>query len=644
MPAKTASKAFKKQKQPINFWEISYFIIILIFILFPFFLFLSQKDEFDTTYKTYFSTLNIQFYTGYFAVLLIIAQAVLALFAMPYKGFRKKIKPWLKNNIPLLIFCVFGILMVISTFRQIRENNYNFESDGIWFGTQARMEGLYTYLLYLMIFYMASCIKNDNLKRILLYVFMGLGVFIAYLTTQAQINLNNWVSADFWGVYYNRGVFLNSNHYGYYIAMVFGVLAIAFLADKPINKGPKLTLAKVFDFELEKGKKLPSITLGAVITKLLCAGGLYILFLVIQQVDALGTFLACVATLGFAIITYAIVKGKFDWRIILWIIGAVVVVGFISTGENHKSGLLGEFFSSLPKQIASIFSGDKNAGSAGTGRWELWQLTMDKIKERPGLGWGIEGVQDYLADNTAEHTQRTHNEYLQYASFFGVPAIICYIGGIFAVFWHGFKRREYLTPIELAALAGAFAYAVNAFVGVSMFYTAPQFYVLLGLGMSRGVNIINRKTRKTLAFEKTLQEKKIEAEKVVEEISSDIADIESAKQSATRKVNPNAENTDSNSSGLSENIQIDPLTGNFVVTVDKPVENSAENPDQELAVEKAEELTQKLTEKIKENTANQEKNEKTPQDPEKVKELQQKVSQNLKSIKSLMDMKNSEKK
>ena len=122
----------------------------------------------------------------------------------------------------------------------------------------------------------------------------------------------------------------------------------------------------------------------------------------------------------------------------------------------------------------------EEADSAGSSRWVLWKATMKYISEKPLLGWGVEGISQRLKVEAG--AERTHNEYLQYAAFFGIPNVICYITGCALVFLRAVRRWNDIEPGTKVCVCGALAYFISAAFGVSMYYTAPLFFVYLGLG------------------------------------------------------------------------------------------------------------------------------------------------------------------
>ena len=46
-------------------------------------------------------------------------------------------------------------------------------------------------------------------------------------------------------------------------------------------------------------------------------------------------------------------------------------------------------------------------------------------------------------------------------------------------------NRKKLTNVQIVSLIASFAYLASSFFGVTMFYTAPYLFILLGLGYSR---------------------------------------------------------------------------------------------------------------------------------------------------------------
>ena len=117
--------------------------------------------------------------------------------------------------------------------------------------------------------------------------------------------------------------------------------------------------------------------------------------------------------------------------------------------------------------------------STGSSRWQMWKVALQCIREKPIFGWGNEGIDDIIFETIGQ--TRPHNEYLQYAAFYGIPTGICYFAGCLFVFLRALKERSSLSGTRIVCLTAAFAYLVSAFFGNTMFYTTPFLFILLGL-------------------------------------------------------------------------------------------------------------------------------------------------------------------
>ena len=118
---------------------------------------------------------------------------------------------------------------------------------------------------------------------------------------------------------------------------------------------------------------------------------------------------------------------------------------------------------------------------AGSGRWIIWLRSMELIRQYPVFGIGFEGV---VTKNLLEFARnsRPHNEYMQYALFYGIPAAILYTLGCASIYVRALRRRAVLDNVTLAALTAAFGYLCGAFFGLTVYNTAPYLFIMLGLG------------------------------------------------------------------------------------------------------------------------------------------------------------------
>lgn len=390
---------------------------------------------------------DISFYTKANFILLCAATiGVLGIILHFAKKIRTDGKPSLKNavksNIPMVFFLFVILMMIISTL-------INGFTDCALYGDIYRHESLFTYIVYFAVYFLsATIITNKKFKSILLYTFIiislpvGIFTFIDYAFVSLEaFDLCAGVSS----------VYHQFNHYGYYLLMVILVSAALFVKEK--NTALRILCLVSFIFNN--------------------------VLLIIN--DTFGCYLACFIALIFNCIVISITEKKFDIKSVI-LLAVFVIITLIMNVWVHT------IFSNIlvfTKDVGNIISKPENSENAGTGRWTLWTHTIDYIKEKPLFGFGVEGTNIRLHTDTHGINDRPHNEFLQYAAFFGIPAAIAYFCGAFSVFLNGLKNRYKLDKFAVAALVSAFAYLVSSFFGNTMYYTAPYFFILLGMGFAK---------------------------------------------------------------------------------------------------------------------------------------------------------------
>lgn len=172
---------------------------------------------------------NYQHMIGNINALVCLTAAFLYIMVI-YKAFtkRKKIfgnkKKYLSAALPFIIFLMFSVsIIVVTCIRGFNEFDKK--------GHPYMNESIYSYMLYpLSYFFCGLFVWKSSYKKILLY---------ALIFTAFPLNIlalyNEWVG----GFLYFRGsgvvaVFHNSNHYGYYLAMVLFTSGILFVIEEKI--------------------------------------------------------------------------------------------------------------------------------------------------------------------------------------------------------------------------------------------------------------------------------------------------------------------------------------------------------------------------------------------------------------------------
>ncbi len=174
---------------------------------------------------------------------------------------------------------------------------------------------------------------------------------------------------------------------------------------------------------------------------------------------------------------------QFRWRLALPI---VLFIG-MTIAINLFINYLGNDLLNLGRDLANIAQGKSEASSAGTGRWNLWQLGLKYVAEKPIFGYGPDNLgARYLIDGISPDG-RPHNEFIQFAAMLGIPGLLFYVAGLLAHLSDFLKRWRRLDLAVIGVFATVGAYLISSLFGNTMFYTTPFFFMFLGLsyGMLR---------------------------------------------------------------------------------------------------------------------------------------------------------------
>lgn len=339
------------------------------------------------------------------------------------------------DPIPFIFFSALCVLMVISTVIN--------HTKRLWiFGYTVRGEGVVIMLSYFLIFFLcASKIRSKTIKYSIIAFFIALSNAIAVMVLIDHFihPINIFVNKDF------TAIFFHFNFYAYFLTMAIMLSAALFAAEE--NKTAR-TIA-FFSFCLNS--------------------------VVLAFNNSFGGFLACLVALVFLIVAASIKKGKFSFAAVVALL-VFLAICFV-VGLKYDS-----FFSELVKlgsDVEKIATNAEDADSAGTARWGLWRATWGYIKERPFIGYGIEGTVEKLLKDTGQ--EKVHNEYLDYAVEYGIPAALLYIGGLMSVFIKALIKRKSVDNVTLVCLTASLGYIASAFFGNRMIFILPFFFIFLGL-------------------------------------------------------------------------------------------------------------------------------------------------------------------
>lgn len=372
-------------------------------------------------------------YTGILAILLIAAK---------WFTDRSSLKIYSRQNIISAgCFLAFFLLIFIST-------DVNGVSYYAYTGYSFHHETLVTYAGYVLFFlFPAGCIRTPKVKHFVICyaILTSMALGIAVLIDAFLIEIYPLRIA--WAGGYSA-VFYNPNHYGYYLS--FTILLSAGAA--------------------AWSERLAWRIIGWI------SYAVQLVVLILN--NTLGSYLAVFAGMILVCIMERIVRQKLSRRTILLFCSFFVISILVTLFNADILNSILEF----GFDIRRLFGDDPDKLNAGTGRAILWYYTLIYISEKPLLGYGVEGIADRLSRDC--ELTRPHNVYMEFAAFFGVPAALCFITGIFHNFLNGLKQKLSLDIDTMTALAATFSFAFSALFGISIFYTTPYFFMLIGLSFT----------------------------------------------------------------------------------------------------------------------------------------------------------------
>ena len=348
------------------------------------------------------------------------------------KTVRANLKQYLKRIVPLVLFFLLALTILIVT--KIRgANEYDLT------GHPYMYESIYSYITYpLVYFFCGMFVSSEKLKRGLLY-----SLTMTALPLNVLALVSEWVTPIkyFVGGGNAYAVFHNSNHYGYYLVMVTIASAIMFVYEKTVGW-------KIYN------------AVSAIIG---------IMALIVTNVT--GGYLA-VLIVFISFVIYCFIKEKgLKWQAFS-ILGIYLLISLMM-GFWYPT--VTSNFTNLFFDLGQIIEDPLEADSAGSARWKLWKGVVQHMSESPWTGFGIEGLLNTYGVGTP------HNELLQYAEFFGIPAMLLYLSAVIVILVTILKHSEQFSKMTLVCFCVCVGYLIGSFFGVAIYYTTPFIYIFLGL-------------------------------------------------------------------------------------------------------------------------------------------------------------------
>ena len=441
-----AREAKKKQIEDIQRY-IAYVLFagVILVVLMAFFLLtlIGKVHNIITTNSTDHFMYYSQIYLKFCAMML--APVLIGYYATGiYKAVylhNVNVRGFLKNNAMLIPLAAMLVWTFIALFQSP-------DFDKSLNGSGYINEGFYTVLQYGTVFLAAYAVREKLKfsKEALLWTFVIVASIVCF------IMFGSLVLGYGIGLNRKNGVFNNSNHYGYFLAMSTTATFALLVYNKNVWK---VTLLSVL-LALNMHNLLYCNTLGA---NLAFIGGI--------------VFILCSGYMSGKINNSSLV-------IALLVCGVVTFIdevwGVTKMWESYVT-----LFRDLGLIADSATGGTSDPGIAGTGRYSLWRRTIKVIHQVPWFGKGLDL---YYRNNIYDHSLDVpHNEYLAIASNIGIPGLVMYLFTFIWWFAKAVQQKKNLSTADLAMLAGTFAYMVSAFTGNSFTYTYPYFMVFFVMSM-----------------------------------------------------------------------------------------------------------------------------------------------------------------
>lgn len=408
-----------------------YYIALMPFIATFFKLLTSSQNE-----PSSIGTLNGQFYILVIVIPLIFLGADL----YPIIISKKKLSPTshIKNYTELYLLAGFLFWALISSLIQVvfLGNSTVFETLSLPYHIS---EGFPFFVYYAICLIMAFSIKDKQTAKNILFIVISssvlLGICSIFDTNTTYLGNNR--TTTHWA-----GLFLNSNHYGYF-------LTLCTMASSTLFCIARKTWLKIFA--------------GFATT---------ILMIVMMFNNTFGSLLSVFITLILLGVVLSIIKKKFNIKyfvpLIIFVISSLICIPF----AERLNSLYSSFWSELYNLFCDFFAIADNptstqAKQAGTDRWALWLEAFSQIGKSPIIGSG----DIYL---------RPHNEYLQFAAVWGLPCALLYIAAFVIIMIKSIKHLGKLSGFTLVCLFAVVGYLFSALFGNTMPHTTPYFMLFLG--------------------------------------------------------------------------------------------------------------------------------------------------------------------
>lgn len=430
----------------IKITEIVIYILLFLWIIMPVLQTFRIIDEIIKLDKWYFTLMRTIGVVG----------IILSIFNIYHKiKDSENKKETLKELLPIFIFVIYMIWTLFSSLKAARRQQ-------AFYGNSYRKEGYYMYINYAGYFLCTFLLENKTYRKVLLNTFLAVAIFLIIIS---RVTLGGEIYSEyFMNNQIEDSVFLNSNHYGYYLMMALICSLGLFMQEK--NKSLKIIYAFVYT----------------------------IIGYELIYNNTFGCYLAvCIFLILYAI--YALIK-KTD-RKVLFI--AVVILTILSCiifkdGKNlayENLKIFGFDIKSIIIKTKNINVEDekieKNFEKTGSSRMILWINGIKFISKKPIIGYGPDNLKDQYMRKGIDQ-DRPHNLLIYLACVSGIPGMVLYVTAVGIIVIRGIKKIFNNERQGIIYLIVVITYLISSMFGNSMYYTSPYFFIFLGSLMHYNLN------------------------------------------------------------------------------------------------------------------------------------------------------------
>lgn len=315
------------------------------------------------------------------------------------------------------------------------------DDPGLAFLGDWRGEGFLTYISYFAIYCCAYIAADSKTFKKVFCVFTYVSYAAGILGLLVHFNVISISSNSI----ISSSLFVNGNHYGYYLAIAIIASAYHFLSASASKKA-------------------------------IHGVGLFIIAFSLFLSQCRGAWLAGVLSLAALTVFIMLRKDKKPLAALVPVF--ITAAAFFSTMLVY-SGLM-ERLISIFNDVNAVVSSSENRYDAGTARWLLWTTGIKLIPAHPIFGFGLDNLCAPLLAHSIIHTNRVHNEYLNYILTIGFIGALAYFAFLFKILIKYLKKIRAVDFFTLSVFFAVIAYLASAFFGNTTPYVTPYLFMFLG--------------------------------------------------------------------------------------------------------------------------------------------------------------------